>query len=104
MKNNRLLSIFIILILTLVISQFSFAGEQSCLSANARMTNDMESAASASNAGDMCRAADMMDSALYWAMKCETECAYSKERLRKAQNMKSQLISALAKLVQLCGH
>lgn len=104
MKKNKLLSFFIILIMTFMTLQFSFAGEQSCLSANARMTNDMESAASAAKAGDMCRAADMMDSALYWAMQCENECAYSKERLRKAQNMKSQLISALAKLVQLCGH
>jgi hypothetical protein len=82
----------------------SFAGEASCLAANERMTDDMESVASAVNAGDACRAADMLDSALYWAIKCEKECAYSKERLRKARNMKEQLMGALARYVKICGH
>lgn len=101
---KKVIAILIISLFSLSIPVQSFAGEQSCLAANARMTNDMESMASASKAGDMCRAADMADSALYWAMKCEKECAYSKDRLRKARNMKEQLMSVLAKLVKICGH
>jgi len=104
MKKNTLLIILTVLVATLFSFNLSFAGEMSCLAANNRMADDMESAASASNAGDVCRAADMLDSALYWAIKCETECAYSSERLRKARNMKQQLINALAKYVKLCGH
>lgn len=102
--KRYVLGIFIILILSFLTFDLSFAGETSCLAANERLTNDMESAASASNAGDVCRAADMVDSALYWAIKCEKECAYSKDRLSKARNMKQQLITALAKYVKLCGH
>lgn len=98
------MKMFVCIIIVLLWASVSFAGEASCLDTNARMTDDMERAASASRAGDMCRAADFMDSALYWAMKCETECAYSRDRLRKAINMKEQIMSALAKLVQLCGH
>lgn len=101
---KRKVVVFTVLIVSFLNFQLSFAGEQSCLAANARMTSDMESMASASRAGDMCRAADMADSALYWAMECEKACAYSKDRLSKAKYMKEQLISALARLVQLCGH
>lgn len=104
MKRYISFGVFIILVVWFFTLDLSFAGERSCLAANERMTNDMENAASASRAGDMCRAADMTDSALYWAIKCEKECAYSKERLRKARNMKEQLMSALAKLVNICGH
>lgn len=104
MKKHIMLVAFIVLAASFFILNLSFAGEMSCLAANERMTNDMESAASAVNAGDVCRAADMIDSALYWAIKCKTECAYSKERLRKAKNMEQQLITALAKYVKICGH
>ena len=92
------------LIISFYTCNLSFAGESSCLASNERMTQDMESAASASNAGDVCRAADMIDSALYWAIKSEKECAYSQERLRKARSMKQQLITVLARYVKLCGH
>jgi hypothetical protein len=104
MKKYTTMVVFIILVVGVCSVNFSFAGEASCLAANERMTNDMESAASAVNAGDACRAADMIDSALYWAIKCEKECAYSKERLRKARNMKEQLMGALARYVKICGH
>lgn len=104
MKASILLTVFFVLTASFLTLQVSFANERSCLAANERMTEDMESAASASQAGDMCRAADMTDSALYWAMECEKECAYSRDRLRKAKNMKQQLIYALARLVKLCGH
>ncbi len=104
MKQSIMLVVFIILASSFLTQDLSFAGEGSCLAANERMTNDIESAASASNAGDVCRAADMVDSALYWAIKCEKECAYSKDRLSKARSMKQQLITALAKYVKLCGH
>lgn len=104
MKKLMSLVVLIVLVVSFDSVNLSFAGELSCLAANERMTNDMESAASAVNAGDACRAADMIDSALYWAIKCEKECAYSKERLRKARNMKEQLMSALARYVKICGH
>mgnify|MGYP001234668794 CR=1 FL=1 len=96
--------VFILLVVSVCFVNLSSAGEVSCLATNERMTNDMESAASAVKAGDACRAADMLDSALYWAIKCEKECAYSKERLRKARNMKEQLMGALARYVKICGH
>src|SRR5512145_505807 len=104
MKKNKIFAIVAFLIISFCTCNLSFAGETSCFAANERMTQDMESAASASRAGDVCRAADMIDSALYWAIKCEKECAYSQERLRKARSMKQQLIQVLARYVKLCGH
>jgi len=104
MKNNKIFAAVFFLIISFFICDLSFADEASCLAANERMTQDTESAASASKAGDVCRAADMIDSALYWAIKCEKECAYSQERLRKARSMKQQLVQVLARYVKLCGH
>jgi hypothetical protein len=68
------------------------------------MTEDMESMASASKAGDMCRAADMADSALYWAMECEKVCTYSSDRMRKIGKTKEDLVRVLARFIQICGH
>jgi hypothetical protein len=104
MKRSKFMDLSIILIITFLTISMSFAGELSCLATYERMTEDMESTASASQAGDVCRAADMADSALYWAIKCEKECTYSKERMTKVKKTKSDLIKVLARFVKLCGH
>lgn len=101
---KKVVIIFAISLFSLSIPVQSFAGERSCLAANQRMTNDMESAASAASAGDACRAADGIEGALNWLGTCEIECAYSKSRMEKIRQTKRDLTSALARYVKLCGH
>lgn len=104
MNRCNLLMVSVVLIISFFTIQNSIADELSCFAAYERMTEDMESAASAANAKDMCRAADMIDSALYWAMQCEKVCTYSKDRMKKVRKTKEDLIYILARYVKICGH
>jgi hypothetical protein len=80
------------------------ADERKCLIAYEKMTKEVENAASASSAGDACRAADGVEEALNWLGTCEIECSYSKSRMDKIYQYKRDLTNTLAKYVKKCGH
>ena len=79
MKQRKLLVLFIVLLVSFLTLQLSFADERSCLIAYERMTIEIENSASANRAGDVCRAADCLERALNWLGTCENECTYSRK-------------------------